>query len=147
MEQYRVIGFPVERVDGVEMVSGKSLYAVDVKLPGMLWGKVLRSPIAHGRVLRVDVEKARKCPGVQAVITSGDVPHQRYGFAVKDQTMFALDKVCYMGGPVAAVAATDEEAVQEALGIIEVEYDELPAVFDMEEALRDGAPFPLHQIC
>ncbi len=140
MEQYRVIGFPVERVDGVEMVSGKSLYAVDVKLPGMLWGKVLRSPIAHGRVLRVDVEKARKCPGVQAVITSGDVPHQRYGFAVKDQTMFALDKVCYMGGPVAAVAATDEEAVQEALELIEVEYEELLPVFDVEEALRDGAP-------
>ena len=81
------------------------------------------------------------------MITANDVPHRRYGLSVKDQIIFALDKVCYLEGLVAAIAATDQEAVQEALGIIEVEYDELPAVFDMEEALRDGASFPLHQIC
>ncbi len=138
--RYRVIGVPVERVDGVEMVSGKALYAVDVKLPGMLWGKVLRSPIAHGKVLRVDAEKARKHPGVRAVITAKDVPERRYGLALRDEPLFALDKVCYIGDAVAAVAAVDEETAEEALGLVDVEYEEIPGVFDVEEAMRDGAP-------
>ncbi|MFQ5852653.1 MAG: xanthine dehydrogenase family protein molybdopterin-binding subunit [Candidatus Binatia bacterium] len=140
VEQHRVVGLPIERVDGAEMVSGKSLYAVDMKLPGMLWGKVLRSPIAHGRVLRVDPERARKIPGVQAVITAKDVPRLRYGLALRDEPMFALDKVCYIGDAVAAVAAVDEATAEEAVGLIEVEYEELPAVFDVEEAMSDGAP-------
>ncbi len=140
MEHYKVIGFPVERVDGVEMVSGKSLYAVDMKLPGMLWGKVLRSPIAQGKVLNIDVEKALRVPGVRAVITAKDVPEQRYGLPIKDEAIFAVHKVRYIGDAVGAVAAVDEETAVEALGLIEVEYEELPAVFDVEEAVRDGAP-------
>ncbi len=122
------------------MVSGRSLYAPDVKLPRMLWGKVLRSPIAHGKVLRVDVEKAKKLPGVRAVITAKDVPPHRYGFTVKDETIFAITKVRYAGDAVAAVAAVDEEIAEEALSLIEVDYEELPAVFDTEEAIREGAP-------
>ncbi|MBI4528726.1 MAG: xanthine dehydrogenase family protein molybdopterin-binding subunit [Deltaproteobacteria bacterium] len=144
--QYRVIGVPVERVDGVEMVSGKALYGVDVRLPGMLWGKVLRSPIAHGRVLRIDTEKAGKHPGVRAVITAKDVPQRRYGLAVKDEPMFALDKVCYIGDAVAAVAAVDERTAEEALDLIEVDYEELPGVFEVEEAMRDGAPLVHEQM-
>ena len=140
MEQYRVIGVPVERVDGVEMVSGQSVYGPDVKLPRMLWGKVLRSPIAHGKLLRVDVEKARRFPGVRAVITAKDVPQRKYSFSIKDETIFAIDKVRYIGDAVAAVAAVDEEIAEEALGLIEVDYEELPAVFDAEEAMREGAP-------
>ncbi len=140
MEQYRVIGQPVERVDGVAMVSGQSVYAVDVKLPGMLWGKILRSPIAHGKLLRVEVEKARRLPGVRAVITAKDVSQKRYGFAIQDETIFAVNKVRYIGDAVAAVAAVDEDTAQEALGLIEVDYEELPAVFDVEEAMRQGAP-------
>jgi len=140
MDQYRIIGQPVERVDGVAMVSGQAVYGPDVKLPGMLWGKILRSPIAHGKILRVDVEKAKKLAGVRAVITAEDAPQRRYNFPIHDETVFAIDKVRYIGDAVAAVAAVEEEIAEEALGLIEVDYEELPAVFDAEEAMREGAP-------
>src|SRR5215471_2702767 len=140
MANYRVIGKPVERVDGPEMLSGQALYGPDMKLSGMLWGKILRSPISHGRILRVDVEKAKKHPGVKAVIWAQDVPTRRYGYAIEDEHIFAIGKVCYVGQPVAAVAAVDEDTAEEALSLMEVDYEELPAVFDAEEALRDGAP-------
>ena len=137
---FNVIGRPIERVDGASMVSGRAVYGVDIKLPGMLWGKVLRSPIAHGRLVRVDVEKARKVPGVKAIITAKDVPQRRFGFTIKDETIFAVNKVRYVGDAVAAVAAVDEDIAEEAVGLIDVEYDELPAVFDVEQACLDGAP-------
>lgn len=135
-----VIGQPIERVDGREMVSGRAVYGVDMKLPGMLFGKVLRSPIPHGRIVRIDVEKAKQLPGVKAVLTAKDVPGRRFGFAIKDETIFATDKVRYVGDAVAAVAAVSEEVAEEAVGLIDVEYEELPAVFDAEEAAREGAP-------
>src|SRR5437762_10210770 len=140
MAEYRVIGTPVERVDGPEMLSGQALYGPDVKLPGMLWGKILRSPIPHAKILRVDVEKAKKHPGVKSVICARDVPTRRYGYAIEDEHIFAIDKVRYVGQPVAAVAAIDEDTAEEALSLIDVEYNELPAVFDAKEAIRDGAP-------
>jgi CO/xanthine dehydrogenase Mo-binding subunit len=140
MAEYRVIGTPVERVDGPEMLSGQALYGPDVRLPGMLRGKILRSPIPHGKILRVAIEKAKNLPGVKAVISAKDVPHKRYGYAIEDEHIFAIDKVRYVGEPIAAVAAVDEETAEQALSLIEVEYDELPAVFDAEEAVRDGAP-------
>lgn len=140
MNSFSVIGQPVERVDGKVMVSGQAVYGVDVKLPGMLWGKVLRSPIPHGRVLHLDIEKARRLPGVRAVITSKDVPGKRFGSAIKDETIFAIDKVRYVGDAVAAVAAIDENTAEEAIGLIDVDYEELPAVFDPEEACLAGAP-------
>jgi CO/xanthine dehydrogenase Mo-binding subunit len=140
MAKYKVIGTPVERVDGPEMLSGQALYAPDMKLPGMLWGKILRSPIPHGKVLRVNVEKAKKHPGVKAVICAKDVPVHRYGYAIEDEHIFAIDMVRYVGQPIAAVAAVDEDTAEQALSLIEVDYDELPAVFDAEEAIREGAP-------
>ena len=140
MVNYRVIGTPVERVDGPEMLCGQSLYGPDVKLPGMLWGKILRSPVPHAKILRVDVEKAKKHPGVKSVICAKDVPARRYGYAIEDEHILAIDKVHYVGQPVAAVAAVDEDIAEEALSLIEVEYEELPAVFEAEEAIRDGAP-------
>src|SRR5574341_189331 len=140
MNMFSAIGRPIERVDGREMVSGRAVYGVDVKLPGMLLGKVLRSPIPHGRLVHIDVEKAKKIPGVRAVITSKDVPAKRFGFAIKDETIFAVDKVRYVGDAVAAVAAVDEDTAEEAIGLIDVEYEELPAVFGPEEACLDGAP-------
>jgi len=140
MANYRVIGTPVERVDGPEMLCGQSLYGPDVKLPGMLGGKILRSPVPHAKILRVDVEKAKKHPGVKSVICSKDVPARRYGYAIEDEHIFAIDKVHYVGQPVAAVAAVDEDIAEEGLSLIEVEYEELPAVFEAEEAIRDGAP-------
>jgi CO/xanthine dehydrogenase Mo-binding subunit len=145
MANYRVIGKPVERVDGPEMLSGQALYGPDMKLPGMLWGKILRSPIPHGRILRVDVDKAKKHPGVKAVIWAQDVPARRYGYAIEDEYIFAIDKVVYVGQPVAAVAAADEETAEEALSLIDVDYEELPAVFEAEEALRDEAPL-VHEV-
>jgi CO/xanthine dehydrogenase Mo-binding subunit len=140
MAEYRVIGTPVERVDGVAMLSGQAVYGPDVKLRGMLWGKILRSPIAHGKILRVDVEKANNLPGVKAAISAADIPQRRYNFPIHDETIFAIDKVRYIGDAVAAVAAVDEEIAEEALGLIDVDYEELPAVFDAEEAMRQGAP-------
>ena len=145
MAAYRVIGTSVERVDGPEMLTGQALYGPDMKLPNMLWGKILRSPIPHGKVLRVDVEKAKKHPGVKAVICARDVPARRYGYAIEDEYIFAIDKVVYVGQPIAAVAALDEETAEEALSLIDVDYDELPAVFDAEEAIRDGAPL-VHEV-
>lgn len=140
MEQYRVIGTPVERVDGYEMVTGRAVYGVDVKLPGMLCGKILRSPIPHGKILSVNADKARRLPGVRAVLTGKDVPQRRFGLSVRDENVLAISKVRYIGDAVAAVAAVDEETADEALGLIDVAYEPLPAVFDVEEALKEGAP-------
>lgn len=140
MANYRVIGKPVERVDGPEMLTGQALYGPDVRMPGMLWGKILRSPIAHGKLLRIDVQKAKKHPGVKAVITARDVPARRYGYAIEDEFIFAIDKVRYVGEPIAAVAAGDEDTAEDALSLIEVDYEDLPAVFEAEEAIGAGAP-------
>src|ERR687891_2585056 len=127
MAKYRVIGTPVERVDGPEMLSGQALYGPDVKLSGMLWGKILRSPIPHGKVLRVDRENAKKHPGVKAVICARDVPTRRYGYAIEDEHIFAIDKVRYVGQPVAAAAAIREVTAAKGLLAIGVEYDQIPA--------------------
>jgi len=140
MEQFRVIGAPVERVDGVEMLTGRAIYGVDVKLPGILTGKILRSPIPHGKILHIDVEKAKRVPGVKAVLTGNDVTQRKFGLSVRDEEVLAIRKVRYIGDAVAAVAAVNEEADDEALALIDVQYEELPAVFDIDDAMRDGAP-------
>ncbi|MET0500716.1 MAG: xanthine dehydrogenase family protein molybdopterin-binding subunit [Candidatus Binatia bacterium] len=138
---YQVVGRPEARLDGEEKVTGRAIYTVDVELPGMAHGKVLRSPYPHARLARVDGSKAEKLPGVYAVITRED---QRrlgmFGAAYKDQTIVAVDKVRYVGDPVAAVAAQDDATAEAALSLIDVEYDELPAVTSIEEALAPGAP-------
>lgn len=142
---YKVVGRPEARLDGEDKVTGKALYTVDVELPGMAHGKILRSPYAHARIKRVDARKAEGFPGVYAVITRDD---QRglgmFGAAYKDQTIVAIDKVRYVGDPVAAVAAVDEATAEEALNLIAVEYDELPAVTSIEEALAPDAPLVHH---
>jgi CO/xanthine dehydrogenase Mo-binding subunit len=139
-QRYNVVGRPEPRSDGVEKVTGKGIYTVDIDLAGMVHGKVLRSPFAHARLVRVDATKAEKLAGVLAVITRED---QRrlgmFGAAYKDQTIVAVDKARYAGDPVAAVAAIDEVTADEALALIEVEYDELPAVTNLDEALAPGA--------
>ena len=140
-QDYSVVGRAEPRVDGEEKVTGKALYTVDINLPGMAHGKVLRSPHAHARLLRVDASKAEALRGVYAVITKDD---QRrlgmFGAAYKDQTIVAVDKVRYVGDAVAAVAAVDEAMAEEAIGLIDVEYEELPAVTSIDEALAPGAP-------
>jgi CO/xanthine dehydrogenase Mo-binding subunit len=137
---YKVVGHAETRSDGAEKVTGKALYTVDVELPGMAHGKVLRSPYAHARISRVDASKAERIAGVYAVITREDQRRLRmFGAAYKDQTVVAVDKVRYAGDPVAAVAAVDEATATAALELIEVDYEELPAVASLDEALAPGA--------
>ncbi|HLG12472.1 MAG TPA: xanthine dehydrogenase family protein molybdopterin-binding subunit [Dehalococcoidia bacterium] len=136
----QVLGQPIGRVDGVEKVTGSALYSSDMTLEGVLWGKVLYSPHAHARILKIDTTEAKKLPGVIAVITGADVGDGLYGSNLKDMPILARDRVRFIGERVAAVAAIDEDTAQAALDLIEVEYEELPAVFDLEEAMQPGAP-------
>jgi CO/xanthine dehydrogenase Mo-binding subunit len=141
VQAFQVVGRPEGRLDGEDKVTGKAIYTVDVELPGMAHGKILRSPYPHARLLRVDGSKAEKLPGVYAVITRDDQrPLGMFGAAYKDQTIVAVDKVRYVGDPVAAVAALDDATAEAALNLIEVEYEELPAVTSIEQALAAGAP-------
>ncbi len=141
METYEVIGTPVPQVGGEDKVTGRILFSADVALPGTLFGKCLTSPSAHARILSIDTSKARQVAGVHAVITGADVQSDGlWGRAVKDVPVLAFDRVRYAGERVAAVAATDEDIAQRALDLIEVEYEELPAVFEPEEALAAGTP-------
>ncbi|MBI2918977.1 MAG: molybdopterin-dependent oxidoreductase [Chloroflexi bacterium] len=140
MPEYKVIGRPALRVDAAEKATGKAVYTQDVKLPGLLYAKVLRSPYPHARILRVDTSVAERMPGVKAVLTIRDVPQHRTGLMLQDHYIFAKDKVRHVGDEIAAVAAVDEETAQKAVEAIEVDYEELPSVFDVEEAMREGAP-------
>ena len=133
------VGARVSRVDANEKVAGNAVYGFDVDLPGMLYGAVLRSPLPHARIIEIDAKEAMKAPGVRAVVTGEDFPFT-FGGAVKDQPFLAIDRVRYVGEPVAAIAADTELAALEALGKIRVRYDELPAVFDPREAVKEGAP-------
>jgi 4-hydroxybenzoyl-CoA reductase subunit alpha len=145
MEELSFIGKSVPRKDGLEKATGRALYTVDMVLPGMLWGKILRSPYPHARILNIDTSRAEKLPGVKAVITGKDTLGIKHGFVETpryppDQYPLAMDRVRYIGEEVAAVAAIDEYIAEEALSLIEVDYEELPAVFDPEEAMKPDAP-------
>lgn len=135
-----VIGKSFPRHDAVLQVTGKALYAEDLFRPNMLHAQVLRSEHAHAKVLSVDTSAAEKLAGVRAVITSKDVPHNRFGFTHQDQPVLVDDKVRFYGDAVAAVAADSWEAAREALGLIKVDYEPLPAVFDPLEAMKPAAP-------
>ncbi|MPZ35460.1 MAG: molybdopterin-dependent oxidoreductase [Rhodospirillales bacterium] len=136
----RVAGKRLNRIDGIGKVTGKHVYAADFALPGMLFGKILRSGEAHARIARLDVAKALALPGVRSVLTAQDIPQIRFGTAIKDRTMFAEGEVRFRGEAIAAVAATSLEIAEAAVRTIEIEYEPLPAVFDPEEALLTGAP-------
>ncbi|MDD5007387.1 MAG: 4-hydroxybenzoyl-CoA reductase subunit alpha [Syntrophorhabdaceae bacterium] len=139
---YAVIGKSVPRIDAHAKVTGQALYTGDLKFPNMLFGKILTSPYAHARILRIDTSDAERLPGVKAVITHKDVPSKKYGVspARRDENIFCIDKVRHVGDKVAAVAAIDEEIVYQALKLIRVDYEVLPAVFDPVEAMAEGAP-------
>ncbi len=135
-----VIGAPIGRVEGTEKVSGHATYAADVRLPGTLWAKVLRSPHPHARITRIDASRARKAEGVRGVVTGKDVTGSYMGRVIRDIPVLCWDKVRFVGDRVAAVAADTLEAAEAALELIEVRYEELPAVFDPLEAMQPGAP-------
>ncbi|HVB30172.1 MAG TPA: molybdopterin cofactor-binding domain-containing protein [Gemmatimonadaceae bacterium] len=139
---HAIVGHGVTRYDGPDKVTGRARYTADHRPPGTIFGKILGSPIAHGIVTRIDVSKARALPGVLAVITADDVPATWYGVspAREDEQIFARERVRYIGDEVAAVAAVDEATAERAVALIEVEYQELPAVFDAEAAMAPGAP-------
>ncbi|MCH8280479.1 MAG: xanthine dehydrogenase family protein molybdopterin-binding subunit [Chloroflexi bacterium] len=139
------------RQDGMDKVTGKALYGADIRLPGMLWGKVLRSPHPHARILSIDTSKAEAHDGVKAVVTSKDLAplpvesakHADSGvlnLKFLHDNILAGEKVLYMGHPVAAVAATSAHVAEEALRLIDVAYEPLPAVTNVEDAMRPGAP-------
>ena len=135
-----IIGAPVGRVEGAEKVSGQAIYGADVHFPNTLWGKILRSPYPHARIKNIDISKAWKVDGVKAIVTGKDEPNHYQGKSIRDIPVLCWDKVRYVGDKVAAVAAETREAAEEALHLIEVEYEELPAVFDVLEAMKAGAP-------
>ena len=129
------------RPDALEKATGRAVYAADLAVEGMLHARVLRSPHAHAEILRIDADRARRLPGVEAVLTARDVPGiNRYGRKLKDQPVLADTTVRQVGDPVALVVASSREAAAAALEMIEVEYRLLPAVFDPDGALADGAP-------
>ena len=138
--EQRIAGRRLPRPDGIGKVTGKHIYAADFALPGMLFGKVFRSPVAHALIKRLETRRALALPGVKAVITAAEIPAVRFGQAVKDTTVLATDRVRFAGHPIAAVAATSLECAEDALAAIEVEFAPLPAVLDPEAALADDAP-------
>ena len=137
--EFVTIGKRVGQIEGVAKVTGLAGYAADVALPGMLWGRILRSPCAHARILRIDTAAARRVPGVHAVITAADLPGELFGRRMRDMPVLAKDKVRYVGERMAAVAAETKEAAEEALSLITVEYEELPGVFETDDATKPGA--------
>src|SRR5215470_758659 len=141
---FKFVGKPIPRLEGAEKVSGRTRYAADVEIPNGLWAKLLRSSLPHARILKVDTSKATKLPGVRAVITSADIPPVLTGLRMKDMPLLARDRVRYVGEPVAAVAADSSEIAEEALNLIDIEYEALPFVTDPVEAIRPGAPV-LHE--
>jgi CO/xanthine dehydrogenase Mo-binding subunit len=146
--EYQVVGKPVERTDGRIKATGKARYAGDLVAPGMLYGKILRSPLAHAKILNIDTSRAKKLPGVMAVITGKDFPGIPFGTRpdTRDQVPMPITKVHHFGEGVAAVAAIDEDTAEEALDLITVDYEELPVVLTAEDALKPDAPL-VNEFC
>ena len=138
--QSEIIGQSISRIDGPDKVTGETVYTADVALPGMLTGKILRSPHPHARIRGFDTTAAWAVPGVKAIVTGEDARGFLQGKVLRDLPVLCWDKVRYIGDRVAAVAAETLEAADEALLLIDVDYEILPAVFDPMEAMEPGAP-------
>lgn len=141
-EGYSLIGKSAPRVDSHAKATGEATFTADLDLPRMLVGKVLRSPYPHARIVSIDTSRAEKLKGVHAVVTGKDTAGEKWGVFryTRDQQLLCVDKVRYVGDEIAAVAATDEDTAMEALRLIQVEYEELPAVYDCHSALAPDAP-------
>ena len=149
-KRFKWVGTRPIRPDGVPKVTGRAMYGADLKLPGMLFGKVLRSPHAHALIKKIDTSKAEKLPGVKAIVTSADLPEQKNEFIGPERVavnfwhvtrnILAREKVLYEGHAVAAVAATSASIAEAAAALIEVEYEVLPHVIDVDEAMKPDAP-------
>ncbi|MBI2855378.1 MAG: xanthine dehydrogenase family protein molybdopterin-binding subunit, partial [Chloroflexi bacterium] len=148
--EYRVVGTRPIRPDGVDKVTGRAKFGADYQATGLLFAKVLRSPHAHARIKSIDVSKALQHPGVKAVVTSSDLPEPpdrpvsvgegpMVNLRFLSANVLAIDKVLYKGHPVAAVAAISPHVAEEALALIDVEYEALPAQMTAQESMKDGA--------
>src|SRR5438034_3742447 len=131
---------PAGRVEGSRKVTGAAHYAADYDRPGPLWAKFLTSPLPHAIIRSINTTAARAVPGVHAIVTGADIGPKRYGKVLYDQPVLAYERVRFIGERVAAVAAETVEAAEQAVGLIEVEYEDIPAIFDGEDALKEGAP-------
>lgn len=143
--EFKTVGKSIWRIDGEKKVRGEALYTIDLKMEGMLHGRILRSPFPHAKLVKIATSAAAKLPGVFAVVSRDDFPQggplsPYFGRRVKDKTVVAIDKVRHVGDVVAAVAAADLETADAALRLIEVEYEELPVVSDPLQAIQEGAP-------
>ena len=137
---YGKIGQRLGRVEGPAKVTGEARYTADILLPGMIWGKVLRSPLPHAKIVAIDTREAEQMPGILAVLTAKDLPDLLTGRLVYDMPVLAIDRVRFIGEKVAVVAAEDPDMAEDALASIDVEYEEIPAVFDAHEAMNPEAP-------
>ena len=137
---YGKIGQRLGRVEGPAKVTGEARYTADIMLPGMVWGKVLRSPLPHAKIVSIDTREAEQMPGILAVLTAKDLPDLLTGRLVYDMPVLAIDRVRFIGEKVAVVAAEDPDMAEDALASIDVEYEEMPAVFDAHEAMKSEAP-------
>jgi len=143
MEEFLTIGKRIPKRDAPQKVTGSAIYIQDLKIPGMLYGKILYSKYPHAKILKIDTSRAEKLPGVKVVITGSDIPAFKIGF-FKDNPPLKTGKVLSMRDELAAVAAIDPQIAEEALELIDVEYEELPGIFDPLEAMKEGAPI-LHE--
>jgi len=150
VKRFKWVGTRPVRPDGVPKVTGRALYGADLKLPGMIYGKVLRSPHAHARIKSIDTSAAEALPGVKAVMTSADLPEQKFDYIGPERVavnfwhvtrnIMAREKVLYEGHAVAAVAAISASIAEHAASLIKVDYEVLPYVIDVDEAMAPGAP-------
>src|SRR3954468_13650927 len=154
-KKYSVLGQRPVRHDGADKVTGKAIYTADLTLPGMVHGRILRSPHPHARVKKIDASEALKMPGVLAVVTHADFPDLQAKFAMMGEAgsvnlahlaanCLAKDKALYRGHAVAAVAATSSHLAEEAAGRVKVEYEVLPSVTSILDAMKPNAPI-LHE--
>jgi CO/xanthine dehydrogenase Mo-binding subunit len=149
-DELHVVGRSVERNDGIGHVTGRSLFTADHPFPGLLHMKIVRSPLHHARIRGVDTSEAEKVPGCVRVLTHADVPHTvstilgLIGVEPEEEFVLPVDRVRYKGEPIVAIIAETEAAALEAVARVRLDLEELPAVFDMEEALRPDAPVVTH---
>ena len=139
-EHFSAVGIPTIRSDGEPKVTGATRYTADHTLPGMIWGRCLRSPFSNARIRRIDLEGAKRVKGVVAILTAANLPPRLTGIVLKDMPVLATDRVRFVGERVVVVGAESPDIAEDALSRIEVDYDELPAVHDPLEAMSAGAP-------